>query len=444
MKYIISVIISLVCQCCLYAQHWQTAGGCVTQGGLKSLFVDTATNEFYATGYNMTLNSLPCNDIIKWNGTTWVNAFVSTGNTSVSQLEKFQGEYYVVGTANGDLCKWNGTAWISAGQVNTGGGVFGMYNDGDSVLYVMGDFTSINSIAADNVIKYNGSTWYAIDATQWAGGGFGRAIRYQGDMYFCGTAYNSALNINSLACWNGNSWHNVGNAVMSGICFAGCFGVYNNDLYVGGYFDVATGNPGNFIARWDGQNWTQVGGGMTGGQVVAMKEFNNELWVTGQFSGAGGISATYIAKYDGIDWCSFDTLNIPVAPIEVYNGEIYVGSGCQLTINGSPMFGIAKWIGGNYTDACGHLTLGITETMEQNQLVRIFPNPVTTNAIFQLTGSSENKTLIIYDQLGKEIWRKETSESQIEFSTEGIATGLYFYRVQFQSGSISSDKLIIQ
>lgn len=68
---------------------------------------------------------------------------------------------------------------------------------------------------------------------------------------------------------------------------------------------------------------------------------------------------------------------------------------------------------------------------EQTQIfsVLVFPNPVKTNTTFQITGSDENKTLIIFDQIGKEIWRKETDENQIEFFVENFAMGLYYYQV---------------
>lgn len=86
----------------------------------------------------------------------------------------------------------------------------------------------------------------------------------------------------------------------------------------------------------------------------------------------------------------------------------------------------------------------INENVSTNFTVTVFPNPATTNATFQFTGSDGNKMLVIYDQLGKEIWRKEAPQNQIEFSTEGFASGLYFYRVEKEEEIKIFGKLIIQ
>lgn len=134
--------------------------------------------------------------------------------------------------------------------------------------------------------------------------------------------------------------------------------------------------------------------------------------------------------------------NNVIEAFAIYNGELYAG-GAFTIVDLDTVNHIAKWIGGSYTSVCGNTT-AITEQTQQNFSVQVIPNPVTTNAIFQITGSSGNKTLLIYDQLGREIWRKETDENQIEFSVEGLSAGMYFYRVE-QKGEIqASGKLVVQ
>lgn len=76
--------------------------------------------------------------------------------------------------------------------------------------------------------------------------------------------------------------------------------------------------------------------------------------------------------------------------------------------------------------------------------IYVFPNPVVTNATFQFTGFDENKTLFIFDQFGKEIWRKVTFENQIEFPSENFASGLYYYQVLSTTGKIATGKLVIE
>ncbi len=95
-------------------------------------------------------------------------------------------------------------------------------------------------------------------------------------------------------------------------------------------------------------------------------------------------------------------------------------------------------------DTCGVIITSITEPSLSNQSLSVFPNPATTIATFHMNGFDGNKTLIIYDQFGKEIWRKETSENQIEFSTSGFASGLYFYKVHQNENISSTGRFIIQ
>lgn len=38
--------------------------------------------------------------------------------------------------------------------------------------------------------------------------------------------------------------------------------VYNNELYIGGYFDRVNGDTIYNIAKFDGTSWSDVGGGL--------------------------------------------------------------------------------------------------------------------------------------------------------------------------------------
>lgn len=435
----LAVILFLFIQFCSYGQNWMNTSGYFSQGAPISLYTDTATNELYATGYFQFIDTIPAYGLAKWNGTKWENAFAPTGGSTVYQITKFQGEFYVSGTGTGDLYKWDGSAWQSTGV--TTGSVRNLYNDGDSILYALGIFTSIDGVQASNVAKFNGTNWTAVDTIHWAGGGFSCAIRYQGDMYFCG-GYNTAQNLRNLFRWDGQQWHCLGTGIVGGTQWASALYVYNNYLFVGGYFDLASGNPGNYIARWNGTDWTQVGGGMLGGQVWGFIEYNGDLWATGQFAGAGGISATFIAKYDGLDWCSVGVFDSNCGGLEIFNGELYVSGGFW-TVDGDSVNKVIKWIGGNNTIACGHLNTGIAEDALNESAVSFFPNPIITTATFQFS-TGEKRTISIYDQFGREIWRKETDKTDVEFSADGLANGMYFFQVIDENSLKTSGKFIVQ
>ena len=88
--------------------------------------------------------------------------------------------------------------------------------------------------------------------------------------------------------------------------------------------------------------------------------------------------------------------------------------------------------------------VAVPENINNTFEVNVFPNPASTSVTFQLNGFDEIKTLVIYDPLGKEIWRKETDENQIELSVEGFAVGIYFYNIEQRGECKAKGKIIIQ
>jgi hypothetical protein len=80
---------------------------------------------------------------------------------------------------------------------------------------------------------------------------------------------------------------------------------------VGGFFTKAGSIPVNFIARWDGQSWHDVGGGVEWEQgnsnavVYAMASWQGNLLVGGRFLSAGGNrSIHHFANWKQSTWAS--------------------------------------------------------------------------------------------------------------------------------------------
>src|SRR5207253_2791743 len=77
--------------------------------------------------------------------------------------------------------------------------------------------------------------------------------------------------------------------------------VSGTNVYAGGDFTIAGGNPANYVAKWDGSNWSPMGSGMNG-YVWALAVWGNDLYAAGSFTNAGGVPAHAIAKWDGSNW----------------------------------------------------------------------------------------------------------------------------------------------
>lgn len=189
-----------------------------------------------------------------------------------------------------------------------------------------------------HVAIYNGVDWEPI------GEGVSERVRaiveYQGDLIVGGNfTFASGVNTNGVARWDGNEWHALGEGVelswdpVEPGVFA--MAVFNGELYVAGQIDLAGGDPINGIARWNGSEWRDVGGGLTGGfepKVLALHadESAGLLYVGGEFEQAGGTAAEKIAVWDGSEWSALGD-GFPghdvngVHSLHVFQGEICAG-----------------------------------------------------------------------------------------------------------------------
>jgi hypothetical protein len=81
--------------------------------------------------------------------------------------------------------------------------------------------------------------------------------------------------------------------------------VREDGVYIGGTFWRVGKVPATNLARWNGQEWSAVGGGVGTGLnngVRALLASGKYLYVGGVFSEAGGVAATNVARWDGTSW----------------------------------------------------------------------------------------------------------------------------------------------
>lgn len=89
-----------------------------------------------------------------------------------------------------------------------------------------------------------------------------------------------------------------------------------SELYIAGDFQNAGGVPGTAgIAKWNGQAWSSVGGGMAGSSVSTNRLCTLDadgpgpglpvLVAVGWFTAAGGTSAYRVAAWNGASWSAF-------------------------------------------------------------------------------------------------------------------------------------------
>ncbi len=141
-----------------------------------------------------------------------------------------------------------------------------------------------------------------------------------------------------------------------------CFFVDGNDLYIGGTFTEAGGKKVNHIARWDGNQWHELGGGISINstyyvpKVQAIKKLSDgRIIIAGQFDACGGKAMTGVAIWDGTQWTSTGLSGmLSVVDIEIVGNTVYA-AGTFSRVNGIFMNNIMQWDGMKWSDMQGGL-----------------------------------------------------------------------------------------
>ncbi len=423
--------------------HWANPSPLFLAGtSVNAMYEDTSTDLLY-----LGLGSF----VRVFDGNSYGVMGSTFGSQGVRVINKYNGILYAGSICPGRfLTRWNGTDWDTSG-INANADIAAMFvYNGE--LYVGGRFTSIGGINATGIAKFNGVSWSAVGNPPFGYCyGVSSIAEYNNELYIGGNFGDTLLNATNIMRWNGTSWNTVGNGVVGGgITYVNRLAVYNNELYIGGNFLQVNGNPGNNILKWDGNALSDVGGGLSGnitgggnGTVYGLQVFDNELYAGGVFRYAAGFSAYHIAKWNGVDWCATnDTFNNGVLSMGLFRDTLYIGGAFSLINSTDTIVGLAKWIGGAFGDTCGNTT-EISDYTNFFTTVQVYPNPSSAITTFQFLDNSATREIIIKDQVGREIWRKESSETIVWFPASEFASGMYFYTVIANDSLTSSGRFVI-
>jgi hypothetical protein len=186
--------------------------------------------------------------------------------------------------------------------------------DSDGNLYFGGDFSTIGGTPAHRVAKFNPSTgeWSAL-----------RDI----DFYIEGEQYGP----------------------VSGGVYA--IEVINNYVYIGGGIFNSDSTELRYIRRFNltSNKWENVPGGVNADVNAFEKDASGNLYVGGEFTQAGNITANYIAKWDGTNWSALGSgTDDYVLAIECSGTNVYAGGSFKNVGENIRSQGIAKWTGTNW------------------------------------------------------------------------------------------------
>lgn len=384
-----------------YSQSWSPLISGVDAGGVNALCVDTTHTLLYVGGAFQNASGTTAYYIASWNGSSWFS--VGGGmNFQILALEIYNGELYAGGSFN--FAGGNPIPYLAKWNGINWDPVSTSINNTVAVLKVH-DGALYGVTSNNQLFRWDGSNLNFITGP---GGNIWALESYNNELIAGG----SGSNVNYIAKWDGITWSQVGNGFNA---YVHSLKTYNGYLYAGGEFTFSGGNPANSIARWDGANWSALGGGITCpsySSVFTITGNNNNIYVGGNFCQAGGQPASFIAQWNGSIWSTLGSgVNNGVSALAIFKNDLYEAGGSQYA-GGILVNYIAKW--------------GISTGIKENSFSGVaspFPNPFLNSISIKET--EINGIITISDLSGKEVIRQTTSANETSVNTENIYPGFY-------------------
>jgi hypothetical protein len=400
----------------------------------------------YAGGWFSTAGGVGVNDMAQWNGINW--APMGTGSSGyINAMVYYNGNLYAGGefdTIGGviahDIAMWNGTNWMPVGTTGMRSAQYGVYAMAvyKGELYAGGSFDTVDGKQVFGIAKWNGTAWSALGSGVYAAdeddGVFAMTV-YNGNLYVAG-GLDSAGGVpitDEVAKWDGSTWSNLG-GFTNGPMYA--LAVYNGNLYMGGWADTIGGLPANSIARWNDTTWTSLGMGLYGepggSQVSALVAYNGELYAGGYFDSVNGGFLNGIAKWNGSQWSKVGgsigvNISGSIDAMTIFNNSLYAGGGFD-SIGGVYAKNIAMWTSPN----------SVTEISDDNA-VSVYPIPSNRSITVHVSIYDADMQYVVYNELGQQVENGVMPPSKnIILDISSYPSGLYLLSIRNSAKTYST------
>ena len=284
----------------------------------------------------------------------------------------FVGGYMSSSSPHSDgMLRMTDTGWAPVGGGGLPSGLvraFTPFDDGTGlVLAVGGSFQAAGGIQTEGVAFWDGETWSSpaggLGGTNWVESmavfdddGAGPALFVAGFFTLAG-----GVSVGNIAKWNGEAWSDVGGGLTSSeVAIVYSVAAFEDGsgpaLYAAGRFTEAGGVAVANIARWNGLGWSALGAGIDD-SARALTVFDDGtgpgLYVAGNFLAAGSRPANRIARWDGEAWSplgsGLDGLVEDLAVFDDGSGPALYATGDFAFAGGILADGIARWDGASWS-----------------------------------------------------------------------------------------------
>ncbi|HNP99978.1 MAG TPA: T9SS type A sorting domain-containing protein [Bacteroidia bacterium] len=191
-------------------------------------------------------------------------------------------------------------------------------------------------------------------------------------------------------------------------------------MYATGNFQSWSGNPSNYLSKWDEVMW-QAMPYPTGGQnsIIDACIFENNFYLVGYFT-----NPPDLAIWNGSQYDSLGNIYGFAKTYTIYKNELYV-MGSFLNISNHVCNSIAK---------LNSLHIGVEELNPFIGTINIFPNPVTSNEIFiqspDVNLNLENASVRLFNLQGKLMLSDKIRDGvSMRLKNGFISPGIYFLQL---------------
>jgi hypothetical protein len=349
---------------------WAALGPAGQIGGLQNTvrsLANDGTNLYVGGAFNAAGQTSALR-IGRYDGKNW-HTFGTGLNTNVNAVAVVGTNIYAAGDFTGGpggpfayhLARWNGAQWTALN--NTSFATVSALATRGNDLFVAGYFTiAANDANASWLTRWDGANFWNVlafpsnsfNAFYLDGIGFtamgieGTNIYLSGHVSVseCDSELINCTNCNNAIRFDGRYARIMGSGLNSN---ATSIAVLGTNVYFAGPFTNAGGVTANRIAKWDGNFWSGVGGGVVGtGTINALASIGTNLYAGGTFTNVGGVPANRIAKWNGTTWSAlgsgttFSATTGPVLALTAVGSDLYVG-GTFRTAGGKPSYYLARW-----------------------------------------------------------------------------------------------------
>jgi hypothetical protein len=461
MRLLISILILLSCLE-TFAQNWAKVSNDKFAQSEEYVLFDSVHNKLIVSGKGINhIGNLNARGVVSWDGIKW-DSLAGGINTHSKAFQPFPhgllltgisyngkllsgGFFTSIGNVNTTaLALWDGIKWDSlskkAFRFDQDVIVLGFLKKG-GLIYIHGAFDTIAGQPANGLATWDGINFNPIPLpVNQNFQGVLSLVDFQNEIYITGAFTN---NIADILKYNGSSWISTTGGGFSGP-YDGAKNliVYNNELYAGGYIEMANGNPGNNVIKWDGSQWHDVGFGSIGSymEINKMLVYHNKLWAFGYIPKVAGAFAGNVAVYDGTSWCGLkDTLDNVIGSAAVYNDTIYIGGGFRKANSDSIPY-IAKLSDANLFNQCVNV-VNVNE-LSNSKYISIYPNPVlSTLNITDEQNQFQNSSVEIKNALGQTVL---AFPFKPEIDVSPLPNGVYFLQIKTEDKKLLNAKFIKQ